>query len=127
MTYNLKNTLLLFGILLSVSCAKKENAGDLELKSAQGGRNYGGVFRMNESENIKTLFPPSITDAFSYRIANQIYEGLLKFDQEYLTLKNGVIEGYSVSDDGLVYTFKLKKGVKFHDSDCFADGQGREL
>ncbi len=90
-----------------------------------GGRKYGGIFKMNESEYIKTLFPPSITDAFSYRIANQIYEGLLKFDQTYLTLKNGLAESYTIDESGLTYTFKIKKDVFFHDADCFADGKGR--
>ncbi len=120
-------TFFFLAIILLYSCGKKDNSNATELKPAKGGRNYGGVFRMNESENIKTLFPPSITDAFSYRIANQVYEGLLKFDQEYLTLKNGLIDGYNVSDDGLTYTFKLKKGVKFHDADCFTNGKGREF
>lgn len=114
-------------VICLISCGKKSNDSSLDLKPALGGRNYGGVFRMNESENIKTLFPPSISDAFSYRIANQIYEGLLKFDQEYLTLKNGIIEGYTVSADGLEYTFTLKKDVKFHDADCFPNGKGREV
>jgi len=120
-------SIAILALISLFSCGKKETSNATELRPAKGDRNYGGVFRMNESENIKTLFPPSITDAFSYRIANQIYEGLLKFDQEYLTLKNGIIEGYSVSEDGLTYTFNLKKGVKFHDADCFGDGKGREV
>lgn len=116
-------------IFLSIiSCGKKDKPNNTDyLMKAKGNRFYGGVFRMNESEYIKTLFPPSITDAFSYRIANQIYEGLLKFDQEYLTLKNGIAEKYTVSDDGLTYTFTLKKGVLFHDADCFPGGKGREV
>ncbi len=30
-----------------------------------------------------------------------------------MKLKNVLAEGYTVSDDGLVYTIKLKTGVKF--------------
>lgn len=127
MTNSLKSLFYLSIITLLWCCGKKDTNSTLNLKEAKGGRFYGGVFKMNESEYIKTFFPPAITDAFSYRIANQIYEGLLKFDQEYLTLKNGIIENYTVSEDGLTYTFKLKQGVMFHDSECFADGKGREV
>lgn len=115
-------------LFLLSSCSKNDSeTNSNSLKEGLGGRFYGGVFRMNESEYIKTLFPPSITDAFSYRIANQVYEGLLKFDQEYLTLKNGIIEGYTVDESKTVYTFNLRKGVQFHDSECFPDGKGREV
>lgn len=120
--------LLIFPFLL-FDCGKKteQNTGQGVENQALGGRFYGGVFRMNESEYIKTLFPPSITDAFSYRIANQIYEGLLKFDQTYLTHKCGLAESYSIDSTGKIYTFKLKKGVFFHDADCFEGGKGREF
>ncbi|HOZ87582.1 MAG TPA: ABC transporter substrate-binding protein, partial [Bacteroidia bacterium] len=32
---------------------------------------------------------------------------------------------YSISEDGLRYTFNLKPGVKFHDDACFKNGRGR--
>lgn len=32
-----------------------------------------------------------------------------------------------VSADGLLYTFTLRKGVRFHDNACFPGGKGREL
>jgi peptide/nickel transport system substrate-binding protein len=130
----MKNTLSYFtfvalGAMFLLSCggSQKSDSTGGGLKPAQGGKNYGGVFRMNESEYIKTLFPPNLTDAFSYRVANQLYEGLLKFDQNDLSLKLGLAESYTVDEAGLVYTFKLKKGVKFHDNECFPDGKGREL
>ncbi|HEY8401576.1 MAG TPA: ABC transporter substrate-binding protein [Cytophagaceae bacterium] len=97
------------------------------LREAKGGRFYGGVFNVNESDYIKNLFPHNITDAISYRVATQVYEGLMKFNQEDLSLTKGLAEDYSTNDDKTVYTFKLKKGVMFHDDPCFPDGKGREL
>jgi peptide/nickel transport system substrate-binding protein len=127
----LRSYIILFvSISLFVACGgKKEeskNPSDI-LTEAKGGRYYGGVFRLNESEYIKNLFPLSIIDAYSYRVASQVYEGLFKFHQDSLTIIPGLAESYTVDSSGTVYTFKLRKGVFFHDSDCFEGGKGREM
>ena len=120
------SVILFLGLILYCCNKNKENRIS-NLVQTNGDRYYGGVFRMNEPEYIRTLYPPSITDAYSYSIANQIYEGLLKFDQEYLTLENALAESYSVDSTGTIYTFKLKKGIYFQDADCFPNGKGREV
>ena len=97
------------------------------LVQAKGDRFYGGIFRINESEYIKNLFPHNITDAYSYRVASQIYEGLFKFDPETLEVTNGLVENYEVDESGTKYTFTIKRGVFFHDNLCFTGGKGREL
>lgn len=119
---------LMFGVLLNLSCGSGESEDSNEdLKIAEGGKYYGGIFRINESEYIKNLFPHNITDAYSYRVASQLYEGLFKFDPETLTVTKGLVEDFSVDDSGLVYRFQLKKGIMFHDNPCFAGGKGREV
>jgi len=87
----------------------------------------GGMFRMNEVEEFKNLYPLSIVDVVSHRIGNQIYQGLLKFDQATLEVIPGLAESWDISPDGKEYTFLLQKGVMFHDNECFPDGKGREL
>lgn len=44
--------------------------------------------------------------------------GAVRLDRE-MKLKNVLAEGYTVSDDGLVYTVKLRTGVKFEDGTDF--------
>ena len=118
--------IVVFSILATFlsSCSKngKEESTSEASTEAKGGRFYGGVLKLNETEYIKSLYPPSITDAFSFRVASQIYEGLLKFDQADLSLKKTLVEEYSIDSSGTVYTFKLRKGIKFHDDPCFPDG-----
>jgi len=44
------------------------------------------------------------------------YSTLLKFDAaKYPAIKGDLAQSWTVSKDGLTYTFKLRKGVKFHD------------
>jgi oligopeptide transport system substrate-binding protein len=114
-------------ILFSCDTAKDSSSGETNQIPGKGGKFYGGVFKVNESDYIKNLFPHNITDAISYRVATQVYEGLLKFKQDDLSLINCIAEGYTIDPSKTVYTFKIKKGVLFHDDACFKDGKGREL
>jgi oligopeptide transport system substrate-binding protein len=100
---------------------------DNDLVEGKGGRYTGGFFVVNEPEYIKNLFPHSIIDAPSYRVASQVYEGLMKFSQDSLNLIKCLGESYEVDSSYTKYTFHLKKGVLFHDNECFADGKGREM
>lgn len=88
---------------------------------------YGGIFRINEVENFKNLFPHGMIDAVSARIGTQIYQGLYKFDQRTLEPLNCLAASEEVSEDATVWTFKIQKGVFFQDDACFSDGKGREL
>lgn len=123
-------TFILFIIsVFLLSCGGNNNSKESKggLVQAEGDRFYGGVFRINESEYIKNLFPHNITDAYSYRVASQVYEGLFKFNPETLDVTTSLVENYEVDETGTIYTFQLKKGVFFHDNPCFTGGKGREM
>lgn len=47
-------------------------------------------------------------------IVDSIFENMLSVDESGLPIEN-LVESYSVSDDGLVYRFTLKEGLKFSD------------
>lgn len=115
--------------LYACSFGTDDSKNNSQPRQAKGGRYYGGKFKLSESEYIKNLFPHSIIDVYSYRVACQVYEGLFKFNQANLEEEPmpALAESYEKDASGLVYTFKLRKGVVFHDADCFAGNKGREL
>lgn len=51
--------------------------------------------------------------------SKNVFEGLTHFIIGTTKLEPGMAESWSVSDDGKVYTFKLRKGVKFHSAEHF--------
>ncbi|WP_026690807.1 ABC transporter substrate-binding protein [Alteribacter aurantiacus] len=61
----------------------------------------------------------SVTDGESSRVTEQIYESLLKFDDDSFEIGPGLAHDWDVSDDGLTFTFYLEEGVTFHDGTDF--------
>src|ERR1043166_2102021 len=120
---------VLYSLLIAGIFAGCGNDGNTPggTKKANGGVYYGGVFKMNEVEDFRNLYPLNVTEVTSHRIANQVYEGLVKLSQEDLTIVPCLAEKWEKNADATQWTFHLRKGVKFHDDPCFADGKGREL
>ncbi len=116
-------SLVAVGLLFSCSNDKTETQSE----EAKGGVYYGGVFRMNELEDFKNLYPLSITDVISQRVANQVYEGLVKLSQADLSVEPAIASRWETNADQTTWTFHLRSGVKFHDDACFSDGKGREV
>ena len=87
-------------------------------------------------DDPRSLDPQFTYDTLSHLVVAQIYEGLLEYqpfktDPYELTacLAEKMPDRARSADGGESYVFKIKRGVFFHDSPCFAasGGQGREL
>lgn len=58
---------------------------------------------------------------------NQLFNGLVQMDND-LNVIPCIANKFSVSEDGLVYTFSLRTDVFFHDNPCFENGgKGRKV
>jgi dipeptide transport system substrate-binding protein len=51
--------------------------------------------------------------------SRQVYNRLVEFDRGSTEIHPGLAESWTVSDDGLTYTFKLRQGVKWHSTKAF--------
>jgi peptide/nickel transport system substrate-binding protein len=61
------------------------------------------------------LDPAQVTDLNSNRVGRRVVETLVTFPDESTQIVPGLAESWTISKDGLQYTFKLRSGVKFHD------------
>lgn len=73
------------------------------------------------SEGSPSSFNPQlVTDGTSTNAtAGILYNGLVEFDTGSTKIIPALAESYTISKDKLVYTFKLRKGVKFHTTKYF--------
>lgn len=113
-------------VTLLWSCGGDKNKTG-EKRVAKGPVSYGGVFKMNEVEDFKNLFPLSIIEQQSFSIGGQVYQGLVRFSQADLSVVPNLAESWAVNENATTFTFKIRKGVKFHNDPCFEGGEGREL
>jgi oligopeptide transport system substrate-binding protein len=95
--------------------------------AADSGR---GLSYFGTTERIRGFDPIEAGDTTSAAAVSKLYEGLLEY--EYLARPYTVrpllaAKMPEISEDGLTYTFPIKKGVRFHDNPCFPGGKGREL
>lgn len=65
------------------------------------------------------LDPAQVTDLNSNRVGRRVVETLVTFADESTQIVPGLAESWTVSKDGLSYTFKLRKGIAFHDGTPF--------
>ncbi|MBD3639323.1 MAG: ABC transporter substrate-binding protein [Crocinitomicaceae bacterium] len=105
----------------------EENIDPNELVKVEGGKYKGGILRLNSIEDYTSLFPVGGNDVYSTHIAGNAYEGLFRFNQKTLETEPNLAESFDIDQSKTVYTFKIRKGVKFHDDECFDGGEGREV
>jgi dipeptide transport system substrate-binding protein len=72
------------------------------------------------SEGSPENFYPGVnTTGTSFDASTQVYSRIVEFERGGTQVQPGLAEKWDISEDGLVYTFHLRKGVKWHSSKNF--------
>ncbi|MDR2128234.1 MAG: ABC transporter substrate-binding protein [Burkholderiaceae bacterium] len=80
--------------------------------------NRGGTLNFVAVPEAATVVAIDNSFGFPQKVGTKVIEGLLEYDFD-LTPKPSLATEWSVSADGLRYTFKLREGVKWHDGKPF--------
>ena len=74
---------------------------------------YGGEYRVPlESEPI-SLDPARFSGIYAMNVAANLFDGLVEFDSN-LNVVPAIAKVWKISRDRRIYTFRLRKGVRFH-------------
>lgn len=104
---------ILIAILLSsTACTSK-----LEVDDTQ-------VFRLNRYDNISSLDPTFARTQANNWVCNLMYNGLVKLNDD-LEIVADLADSWEISEDGKIYTFKLRTDVYFHASPIFGPDSTR--
>ncbi|MDD4182392.1 MAG: peptide-binding protein [Candidatus Omnitrophica bacterium] len=79
---------------------------------------YGDEIIIGSSAEASNLIPMLSSDSASHEVSGFIFNGLVKYDKD-LTLIGDLAQSWEISEDGLVITFHLKKGIKWQDGTAF--------
>ena len=87
--------------------------------AAPAGAQHAGTLVVGLVAEPVNLDPPQVTDLNSLRVSRRMVETLVTFPDESTQVVAGLAESWTISKDGLAYTFKLRKGIRFHDGTPF--------
>jgi peptide/nickel transport system substrate-binding protein/oligopeptide transport system substrate-binding protein len=78
-----------------------------------------GVLRYRLGSDPPSLDPAHAVDTGSQLLTNQLFDGLVRLDPVSLEVAPALAESIRIDATGTVYTFKLRRDVKFHDREAF--------
>src|SRR5215213_1096510 len=93
--------------------------GVLPARSALARQDATNAIIFGVGTDIDELDPRTTDTQEGYIAAANIYDCLVLSDFGATTIRPGLAESWDISDDGLVYTFHPRQGVKCHDGHEF--------
>jgi len=111
-----KYLILLFSLFFLTSCDRHRNAQPTAADSNLPA--YGDTYVASSIGDATYLNPVLASDSASGDINGLVFNGLLKYDKD-INIVGDLADKWTVSPDGLILTFHLRKNVRWHDGAPF--------
>ncbi|MDM8534433.1 ABC transporter substrate-binding protein [Clostridiaceae bacterium HSG29] len=98
-----------------------EYVDDIEIENEfiNMGFKRGNILKVATPSLEGNFNPVAYDSVYDSWISEMVFDSLIDFDENGLANDNGLAESFEISEDKTIYTFYLKKGVKFHDGKEF--------
>jgi oligopeptide transport system substrate-binding protein len=108
--FNLRKVYLICALtnLCIFGCSKKIVQSSIQMQHDKN------IINVDMGAEVPSLDPQIMEDMNSIRVANDIYEGLVSFDQSNMIIP-ALSKSWDISSDGKKYTFHLRDDIKFSD------------
>ena len=116
----LRYAILVIGIVVHIAlwgCSQKE-PGTATGSLSDSSPAYGDIIVSGSIGDASNLIPLLSSDSTSHEISSMVFNGLVKYDKN-LNIVGDLAESWELSKGGLVITFRLRKGVTWHDGRPF--------
>ncbi len=87
--------------------------------SVVGAASAGSTLVFGSSGDVDRLDPADVTDGESIQRMDNIFEGLVEYEEGSVLIQPCLATSWEASADGTEIVFHLRKGVKFHDGTDF--------
>lgn len=101
----MKRLWILGVVIFLVMCSCSNKSSEINNKN---------TLRVDIGMEPPTLDPAKAEDAYAFRVINDLFAGLVDFDQTNKPIP-GMAESWDISADGKTYTFHLRNNLKFSD------------
>ncbi|NND95374.1 MAG: ABC transporter substrate-binding protein [Flavobacteriales bacterium] len=99
-----RTCLTVLALINLLSCANSERYPDKQ------------IFYYNESAGVSSLDPAFANNLENIWWVSQLYNGLVQMDSNLQVIPS-IAESWDISENGMTYTFHLKRDVSFHEND----------
>ena len=110
---------LLFISILFFSCGNDNS-------NSSNGNSKRSVFHYIQPNSVTSLDPAFAKSQTNIWAVDHLFNGLVQLD-EGLNIRPAIAKDWTISEDGLTYTFNLRDDVFFHDDESFEGGKGRRV
>ena len=111
------SVILLWMILALAACDKSPQAENVRPKGDKPPA-FGDILVRGDIGDASNLIPLLASDSASHTVAGMVFNGLVKYDKN-MNVVGDLAESWDITHNGLVITFHLRKGVKWHDAKPF--------
>ena len=102
--------------ILVLSCTLFFALSSCENATKQQFEHAGGSLVLAINNEPTTLNASEVSDLYSAMVISQVLEGLVSLNPRTLMPEPCIAESWTISEDGLTYTFKIRDYIYFHDN-----------